>query len=197
MTQEEQETFFREAEKSFYYDVFRFAALTGMRCGEIGALYLSDIVGGMIHIERTITKTEIGSYVIGEDTKTWHGRRTIPLNDAIREVLEHQKQINKMLDGDKITSITYRIFKAPERGLLKATPADREIDRICKRTGIKKFTMHALRATFATRCIEQGMDPRTLQELLGHADYGLTMNLYGHVVDSTKQTAMQNLKIVL
>ena len=197
LTQEEQETFFKNAERSFYYDVFRIAVYTGMRCGEIGALYLSDIRGGSIHIERTITKTETGAYIIGEDTKTWHGRRMIPINNDIREVLEHQKQINKILDGEKVTSISERIFKAPERGLLMATPADREINRICKRTGIEKFTMHALRATFATRCIEQGMDPRTLQELLGHADYGLTMNLYGHVVDTTKQAAMEQLRIVL
>ena len=197
LTQEEQETFFREAEKSFYYDTFKMAVLTGMRCGEIGALYLSDIKGDMIHIERTITKTETGAYIIGDDAKTWHGRRTIPLNDDIIEVLEHQKYINKMLDGDKITSITDRIFKAPERGLLMSTPLCREINRICKRTGIEKFTMHALRATFATRCIEQGIDVRTLQDLLGHADYALTMNLYGHVVDTTKQAAMKRLKIVI
>ena len=197
LTQEEQEAFFKAAETSFYYDVFRIAVLTGMRCGEIGALYLSDISGDMIHVERTITKTETGAYRVGEDTKTWQGKRTIPLNDDIRAVIEHQKQINRMLDGDKITSINERIFKAPERGLLMATPADREIARICRRTGIEKFTMHALRATFATRAIEQGVAPRTLQELLGHADYSLTMNLYGHVVDDTKQAAMEQIKIII
>ncbi len=102
-----------------------------------------------------------------------------------------------MLDGDKIVSMNSTIFKAPERGLLMATPADREISRICKRTGIEKFTAHAFRATFATRCIEQGIDPRTLQELLGHADYKITMNLYGHVTDNTLETAMNAVNIAL
>ena len=78
-----------------------------------------------------------------------------------------------------------------------STPINREIGRICKRTGIEKFQLHALRATFATRCIESGMNPRTLQEILGHADFGLTMNLYGHVVDDTKRKAMQELSIAI
>ena len=167
-----------------------------MRAGEIGALFLSDIHDGMIWIERTITKNELGGYEIGDSAKTEQGRRQIPLNDTIREIIEHQKEINRLLDGN-ILSMNERIFKAPERGLLMATPADREIGRICKRTGIQKFTMHAFRATFATRLIEAGVNPRTVQELLGHADFSLTMNLYGHVVDSTKRDAMEKLNIAL
>jgi integrase len=127
----------------------------------------------------------------------WHGRRTIPLNNDIIEVIKHQKRINRFLDGETEIALNEPIFKAPQRGLLMATPADREIARICKRNDIEKFTAHALRATFATRCIEQGIAPRTLQELLGHADFGLTMNLYGHVTDDTLENAMANLKIAL
>lgn len=194
---QDQKSFFENAKNSFYYDVFRMAVLTGMRIGEIGALYTSDIYDNAIHIERTITKTENGGYVIGDDTKTWHGQRTIPLNAQIIEVIEHQKAINKMLDGNKVVGLHETIFKAPERGLLMATPADREIARICRRNNIEKFTAHAFRATFATRCIEQNMQPRTLQELLGHADFGITMNLYGHVTDDTLEDAMSNLKIAL
>lgn len=195
LTREEQSEFFKAAQNSFYYDVFRMAMLTGMRIGEIGALYPSDIYDGVIHINRTITKTETGGYMIGEDTKTWHGIRKIPMNDSIKEVIKHQKQINRLLDGEKEINLNEPIFKAPERGLLMATPADREIGRICKRIGIEKITAHAFRATFATRCIEQGMQPRTLQELLGHADFSLTMNLYGHVTDNTLEEAMEKVVI--
>ncbi len=194
---EEQNSFFEHAKNSFYYDIYRFAVLTGMRIGEIGALYWSDIHDGLIHVNRTVTRTQSGSYIIGDNTKTSHGKRTIPLNDAIKDVLSHQKAINNMLDGEKITSIHETVFKAYDRGILLPFATDREIARICKRAGIEKFTLHGLRATFATRCIEQGIDPRTLQELLGHADYGLTMNLYGHVVDDTKEKAMQKMNIAL
>jgi len=194
---EEQQRFFENATDRFYYDVFRICVLTGMRIGEVGALYSSDIYDGKIHVERTVTKTESGSYVIGEDPKTWNGKRIIPLNDKIVEVIEHQKMINRILDGDKVVGIHETIFKAPERGLLMATPVDRDIARICKKIGIDKFTAHAFRATFATRCIEQGVAPRTLQELLGHKDYSLTMNLYGHVTDTTLEEAMNKVDIAL
>ncbi|WP_022764033.1 tyrosine-type recombinase/integrase [Butyrivibrio sp. XPD2006] len=196
LTPDETRLFFENAQNSFYYNVFRMAIQTGMRIGEIGALKNSDIYDGAIHIQRTITRKEDGSYCIGTETKTWHGKRTIPLNSAISEIIENQRKVNHILDGN-ISGFDDLIFKAPERGLLMATPADREIGRICKRTGIEKFTAHAFRDTFATRCIEQGVEPRTLQELLGHSDFGLTMNLYGHVIDDTKEKAMNKLNIAL
>jgi integrase len=206
LTPEETKIFFDNAKNSYYYNIFRIAIQTGMRIGEIGALKNSDIYDGAIHVRRTITRAEDGSYYLGTETKTWHGKRSIPLNDAIAEILAHQRKINRILDGnivefeeikDKDKELNDLIFKAPERGLLMATPVDREIKRICKRTGVKHFTCHGFRDTFATRAIEQGIEPRTLQELLGHADYGLTMNLYGHVIDSTKEKAMTKLKIAL
>ncbi len=122
----------------------------------------------MINVERTVMRTAGGNYIIGEDTKTPHGRRSIPVNDYIREILEHQREINRMIDGDKIKSIHETIFKAFARGVLLPFTVDRDIDRICHRIGIERFTFHAFRATFATRCIEQGVEVRTLQELLGH-----------------------------
>ena len=195
---EEQTAFFQSdrAKRSSYYNVFMFAILTGMRCGEIGALKYTDIRDGMIHVERTITRTQSGRYRIGEDAKTEAGRRTIPVNDEIREVLERQRYISRLLYGN-VVSINETVFKAPEGGLLMATPADRELKTICTQIGIKPFTMHAFRATFATRAIEAGMNPRTLQELLGHSNFNITMSLYGHVLTDTKAAAMKELHIAL
>ena len=197
LTKEETKAFFEAAEGSYYYDVFRMAINTGMRIGEIGALYTSDIRDGMITVERTITRLENGLYEVGESAKTEAGRRTIPMNDTIREIIEHQKGINRMLEGDKVMQLHDRIFKAPGRGLLNSTPPNREIKRICNSIGIEPFTMHSFRATFATRAIEQGINPRTIQEILGHSDFSITMNLYGHVLNETKKEAMKQLVIAV
>ncbi len=194
LTPEETKVFFENMKNSFYYDIFRMAIHTGMRIGEIGALKNSDIYDGAIHVNRTITRREDGSYYVGNQPKTWNGKRTIPINDSIAEIIAHQIEFNQMLEGAECGEDDL-IFKAPERGLLMATPCDREIKRVCKRSGISHFTCHAFRDTFATRAIEQGIEPRTLQELLGHKDYSLTMNLYGHVIDDTKEKAMDRLKI--
>nr|WP_297708875.1 site-specific integrase [uncultured Butyrivibrio sp.] len=196
LTIEETHKFFEAAQNSYYYNIYRFAINTGMRIGEIGGLKNSDIYDGKIHVERTITRLEDGSYTLGDNPKTWHGKRVIPLNNAIKEILESQRKINVMLDGN-VSNINDLIFKAPERGLLMSTPVDRDLKRICKRTGLEHFTAHAFRATFATRCIEQLVPVKTLQELLGHADYGMTMNLYGHAVDDSKEQAMNDIDIAL
>ena len=57
--------------------------------------------------------------------------------------------------------------------------------------------MHAFRDTFATRAIESGIDPKTLQEILGHSDISMTLNLYAHVMDDTKHEAMQKIIIAI
>ena len=49
----------------------------------------------------------------------------------------------------------------------------------------EKMTPHCLRHTFATRAIEQGVNPKVLQKILGHGTIAMTMDLYCHVTDDT------------
>lgn len=53
------------------------------------------------------------------------------------------------------------------------------------------FTLHYLRHTFATRAIENGMKPQTLKAILGHSSLAMTMDLYSHVLPSTKADEME------
>lgn len=59
-------------------------------------------------------------------------------------------------------------------------------DRIAEEhENFKPLTPHMLRHTFATRCIERGMNPKTVQVILGHSSVNITMNLYCHVTEDT------------
>ncbi|MCR4865512.1 MAG: site-specific integrase [Lachnospiraceae bacterium] len=197
LTLDEQKRFFESerCKSSFYNNVYRLALLTGMRLGEIASLKNSDVKNGFICIERTLTRLENGTYCIGNSAKTESGRRKIPITPQIQEVLNSQNRINDMLDGN-IKGIDDLIFRSSRRGFL-GTEVDKEIKRICKTCGVDCFTLHGLRATFATRCIEGGMNPRTLQELLGHKSFKMTMDLYTHCLDDTKSEEMEKIKFVI
>ncbi len=70
---------------------------------------------------------------------------------------------------------------------VKNSTYDTALSKICDKAGIRHFSMHILRNTFATRCIEGDMMPKTLQKILGHANIGITMNLYVHITEEEKK----------
>ena len=77
-----------------------------------------------------------------------------------------------------------------QENLLKTVPTI-HIYKLCDEAGIKRFCMHALRHTYATRAIERGVQPKVLQQLLGHASIKTTMDRYVHVTDESLAKAVQ------
>ena len=69
---------------------------------------------------------------------------------------------------------------------IKNSTYDTALFKICDKAQIPRFSMHVLRHTFATRCIEGGMKPKTLQIILEHSNIGITMNLYVHTTEEEK-----------
>ena len=100
-----------------------------------------------------------------------------------------------MLFDGNVTGVDDRIFRSARGLVLNESHVSGDIERICKKAGVTKFTPHAFRDTFATRAIESGMNPKTLQEILGHSDIGMTMNLYAHVMEETKEKEMSLVEI--
>lgn len=196
----ETELFLKYAENSWYYELLCFLLATGVRIGEAAALMWSDVdfKNGIVHITKTVSRIGGGNTV--EPPKTRAGIRKIPLTPQALKALRRQKERLGIFNGD-IIPIDGRVF-TDTRGL-DIVPAriDGAIDRIIKKLSateginFEHISAHSLRATFATRAIESGMNPKTLQELLGHSDIAMTMNLYAHVMDDTKVTEVSRINL--
>lgn len=192
LTKEETAAFFASAEErhSWYLNLYIFLLNTGCRIGEAGALYRSDIGAEGIHIQRTITRTE-GGYKIGEATKTAAGQRYVPLSDEARAAVEAQKDLELKMTGGKVLPFKQPIFRSPNGLLLNSSPINEDLAKICDRAGIERFTCHAFRDTFATRCVESGMPPKTLMDIMGHTDINMTMRYYVHTTETTKNEQLR------
>lgn len=170
---------------SMYMNLYTFLLNTGCRIGEASALTIWDIRNNSVCISRTVTRTENGGYRIGEDTKTAAGHRTIPLTEDARNAVNAQREMNNNLYGE-VESSQKPIFRPIRGSILKSSCVNEDIARVCAAAGIERFTVHAFRDTFATRCVESGMQPKTLQEIMGHTDINMTMALYAHAMEDTK-----------
>lgn len=188
----EQQTFLEYAEGQSYENQYRFILQTGLRTGELVGLKWEDIDFDKktMTISRSMEfRHSTGVWRVGEP-KSSSGYRTIPLtNEAIR-ILKDQKVKNSHL---KVTPIEWReyVFLCRKGTPIKNSTYDTALYKICNKAGIKPFAMHILRHTFATRCIEGGMKPKTLQKILGHSNIGITMNLYVTTTDDEKQKEIE------
>lgn len=193
LTDDERKTFFSAASGNYFYNLFCLMINSGMRLSEACALSLQDITNDNIIIRRHLSNTHEGRF-IDNGAKTDAGARTIPLTDSIRAIIERQKKDNLLLSNNVI-DLNEPIFKSPNGKLIEASQVNREIRRICDACGVERFTSHAFRDSFTTAAIESGMNPKVLASILGHADVSITLNLYAHAREATKQKEMNNIKI--
>ncbi len=211
---EEQEIFleYLERTKNWYEEMYKFMLLTGMRVGEIGGLQWEDIdfASKFIYVKRTLSY----DYVDGKKTmrmtspKTENSVRKIPFFGETQNILERQMEKIKRKRED----LGERWRQPEEFGNLvfltsRGTPIGRysvesdmryitgQINEMYRMEAtysgnvvyktFERIHPHALRHTFATRCFEKGMTPRTVQEIMGHANYNTTVS-YTHVLDDIK-----------
>ena len=188
LTIDDQRRFLAAAKGQSYEYQYRFALQTGLRTGELVGLKWEDInfERKTLKIERSMEfRYKVGEWRVGPP-KSKSGYRTIPLTDEAICILKAQKEKNRKLKViDKEWADT--VFLCRKGQPVKNSTYDTALFKICDKAGIKRFSMHVLRHTFATRCIEGGMMPKTLQKILGHSNIGITMNLYVHITEEEKQ----------
>ena len=117
-----------------------------------------------------------------------------PLLDQTLEYMDRRTGVKANLVMRDLVFINWRTGEPA-----KNSSYDTHLYKLCDEAGIKRFCMHALRHTYATRAIESGMQPKVLQKLLGHASIKTTMDRYVHVTDDSMSKAVlqfeQNQKI--
>ena len=177
LSRKEQELFLEEASHHKHFEVFSFILQTGLRYGELTGLQWGDIDldNRTMKIQRSASFLEDhGEFIVGEP-KSINGYRTIFLTDTALNIL---KSLPK-------TSIY--VFPIRKRAIYNTM-----LKRIAQKIGIEPFSIHKLRHTFATRCMESGMKPKTLQKILGHSDITVTLNYYVHINDDQMALEMIN-----
>lgn len=183
-----QKKFLEQVKGQSYENQYRFILQTGLRTGELVGLKWEDVnfENKTVKIQRSMEyRHSVGEWRVGEP-KSKSGYRTIPLTDEAIRILLAQKEKNKKIKIIPMEWSEY-IFLCRKGEPVKNSTYDTALFKICEKAGINKFSMHVLRHTFATRCIEGGMMPKTLQKILGHSNIGITMNLYVHITEEEKQ----------
>ena len=162
---------------------------TGLRIGEICALKWEDIdvEGKIIYVKKTLQRVYIEnkSKVIIDSPKTRNSIRSIPMSDKLFKILQPLKKLYKNEDFFLTGSTTKYLEPRSYQYIYKF---------ILKQSKIKPYKFHILRHTFATNCIEVGMDPKSLSEILGHSDVKITLSRYVHSSYKVKKKFLEKLE---
>lgn len=187
------------------YGVFvRLVLFTGLRLGELLGLRWEDVdaASGVLHVRRTLNRLkkvnqpihagEAATEIVIQEPKTQNSIRAIPLLPAVLQDLQnwqHVQQQDAALAKERYCPSGF-IVTNPYGGIIEPRTFKDYYNQILQLSGLQHFTFHALRHTFASRAMEQGMDPKTLSVMMGHYSVSFTLDTYAHVLNGHKQEAV-------
>lgn len=150
--------------------------LTGVRIGELCALRWEDIdfKECLITVNRTMQRVQVE----GKDNKTEIIITTPKTNASIRQI-PIPKMLVDYIIGFKSSNDQY-ILTNKNGNYIEPRVMQYKFKKYIQIAGISDANFHALRHTFATRCIEAGVDVKVLSEVLGHSNVNITLDRYVH-----------------
>lgn len=191
LSHDEQERFIAALDGFELRPMFMLALCTGMRRGELLGLTWDcvDFRNKTITVRQSATRYK--DPVTGQavhtlkEPKTWTSYRKIPMVDNIIPILRNHMEGQRIHMTNPKWNPNDLVFCSSKGTIIEANTVNRYLNQIIKRAELEKFSMHALRHTFATRMMEAGVPAKVVQEMLGHKDVALTLNTYTHVTLDT------------
>lgn len=165
----------------------------GLRIGEICALQWEDLnlTNGTISVNKTMMRISdltpehpCKTKILIDRPKTANSRRIIPLPTFLTAYLKEYSR-----EGDAYILTGTKNWMEPRLCL-------KHYKKVLERAKLPPFTFHALRHTFATRCVENEFDLKSLSEILGHANVNTTLQRYIHPSFERKKEQMERLERV-
>lgn len=221
LSKEEQNLFLKIASDKWYKEMFYIMFLTGLRVGELGGLMWKDIdfEKKCIRIERSLScQYEKGVKTQRITTpKTYNSYRTIPFMGEAEEMfkaqLVKQKALKKELGDRWRSDIPDLVFTTTMGSPVTRYIAEKECSKIVDEMNLQEAVNsvkenrkpivyepiypHAIRHTFCSRCFETGMNPKVVQQLMGHQHYSTTVDIYTHVTKNMFDEEIKKLESAL
>ena len=169
----------------------------GMRIGEMLALHWRDVdfENRVIRVAYTLKRVKDGdtSSLQLDTPKTADSERSIPMSDALMEILQRQKEyagIVASLAGDKYVDAGV-VFCAMNGNYMEPKGFSRYLYKTCKTAGIRKISPHVMRHTFITNAVKNHVDPRDLRRIVGHSSDYITDRIYTHLDTQSLMDSME------
>ena len=178
------ENYIFENNKIYYFGIL-LSLYTGLRLGEVLALKWQniDIKNKLIYVDKSVGSISQNhkTLTIESSTKTQSSIREIPIS---KNLLDLMKVLRQHCSTDYV-------IVSHNGKQIKPRAYQKSFDNLLKKLHIKHYGFHSLRHTFATRLLENGVDIKTISELLGHSSPTITLNRYVHTNLQNKRKAME------
>ena len=166
---------------------------TGMRCGECCALLCRDFIpsANTLHVAGTVVEPRGAGARYQYYTKGKRSRNIAVPNSLYEVMEEHIRWRSSLLRAAKRHDMRKPICCTRDGGFLRPSRVSRWFSALARSMGLDDVTFHTLRHVHATSLLRAGVDMRTVQERLGHADVSTTLGTYGHVLPGRDRDAAE------
>jgi integrase len=199
-TDQELAVFLNDVRGDPLYALWRTAATTGMRRGELlGATWPGvDFVARRLHVTQALSKGPKGGPLRFGPPKTDRGRRAVPLDEETAGVLrEHRRRQLGRTPGRQAYRDHQLVFCREDGHPLEPDFVSQRFRRLGRRTGLPPIRFHDLRHTFATLSLKAGIPTEVVSRILGHKHPGTTQAIYQHAVPALEEEAISRFAALL